>query len=89
MKILVSIIVILFLLGSSIIGDFNGLQAQDEKINSAYAQVDNQLKRRNDLIPNLVNVAKGYAKHESQVVLKLLKKHHRQMVNYLLHCQGY
>ena len=55
------------LLVSSIIGTYNGLQSQDEKVNSAYAQVDNQLKRRNDLIPNLVNVAKGYAKHESQV----------------------
>lgn len=67
MKYLVSIIVILFLLVSLIIGIYNGLQGQDEKVNSAYAQVDNQIKRRNDLIPNLVNVTKGYAKHESQV----------------------
>lgn len=67
MKYLVGIIIVLFLLASSIIGVYNGLQFQDEKVNSAYAQVDNQLKRRNDLIPNLVNIAKGYAKHESKV----------------------
>ena len=67
MKYLIGIIVFLFLLVSPIIGIYNGLQNQDEKVNSAYAQVDNQLKRRNDLIPNLVNVTKGYAKHESKV----------------------
>ena len=67
MKYLIGIIVFLFLLVSPVIGTYNGLQNQDEKVNSAYAQVDNQLKRRNDLIPNLVNVTKGYAKHESKV----------------------
>lgn len=67
MKYLVGLVVVLFLVCTPIIGTYNGLQQQDEKINSAYAQVDNQLKRRNDLIPNLVNVTKGYAKHESSV----------------------
>lgn len=71
MKYLIGIIVFLFLLVSPVIGTYNGLQSQDEKVNSAYAQVDNQLKRRNDLIPNLVNVTKGYAKHESKVFIDI------------------
>lgn len=71
MKYLVGLIVVVFLFGCSIIGTYNGLQQQDEKIASSYAQVDNQLKRRNDLIPNLVNVTKGYAKHENEVFTKI------------------
>ena len=68
---IVGLIVVVFLFGCSIIGTYNGLQQQDEKIASSYAQVDNQLKRRNDLIPNLVNVTKGYAKHENEVFTKI------------------
>ena len=71
MKYLVGLIVVVFLLCGSIVGTYNGLQSQDEKINEAYAQVDNQLKRRNDLIPNIVNVTKGYAKHENEVFTKV------------------
>lgn len=51
----------------SAIGTYNSLQVQDEKVNETFAQVDNQLKRRNDLIPNLVSVTKGYASHEKAV----------------------
>lgn len=51
----------------SFIGTFNNLQIMDESVTSNWAQVENQLKRRNDLIPNLVETVKGYAKHESTV----------------------
>ena len=42
--------------------------AMDEKTKSAWAQVENQLQRRFDLIPNLVNTVKGYAQHEDKVL---------------------
>lgn len=49
------------------IGTYNRLQVMDEQISANWAQVENQLKRRNDLIPNLVNTVKGYAAHEKEV----------------------
>ena len=45
----------------------NGLVRLDETINLAWAEVDNQLQRRSDLIPNFVNTVKGYAAHEEKV----------------------
>ena len=44
--------------------DYNRLVALREQIDAAWAQVENQLQRRNDLIPNLVEVTRGYAAHE-------------------------
>ena len=46
------------------IGIYNGLVALRNRYKNAFAQIDVQLKRRNDLIPNLVETAKGYMKHE-------------------------
>src|ERR1700754_3780352 len=46
---------------------YNKFVAQDEAINAQWAQVQNQLQRRNDLIPNLVETVKGYAAHEEGV----------------------
>jgi LemA protein len=46
---------------------YNKFTAQDEAINAQWAQVQNQLQRRNDLIPNLVETTKGYAQHEESV----------------------
>lgn len=47
---------------------YNALQAQDETINASWSEVINQYQRRADLVPNLVNVVKGYAEHEAQVL---------------------
>src|SRR3954466_1923769 len=46
---------------------YNKFVSQEESIKAQWAQVENQLQRRNDLIPNLVNTVKGYAAHETQV----------------------
>jgi len=56
----VVMVVILF----AIIGIYNGLVTYRNRYKNAYAQIDVQLKRRYDLIPNLVETAKGYLKHE-------------------------
>jgi LemA protein len=50
-----------------IINGYNGVIAMDENIKGRWAQVENQLKRRYDLIPNLVQTVKGYAKHEKEL----------------------
>lgn len=52
-------------------GTYNGLVRMDEGIKGAWAQVENQLQRRYDLIPNYVETVKGYAKHEKEVFLKV------------------
>ena len=61
------IILVSFLFFGSLIGSYNGLQVMDETVTSSWAQVENQLQRRNDLIPNLVNTVKGYASHEKEI----------------------
>ncbi len=46
---------------------YNSMVSMRENIDAAWAQVENQLQRRNDLIPNLVEVTKGYATHEKEI----------------------
>lgn len=47
---------------------YNTFQSQDEQIKASWAEVVNQYQRRADLVPNLVNVVKGYASHEKEVL---------------------
>lgn len=49
------------------VGQYNKVVSMDEQVKSQWAQVENQLKRRYDLIPNLVETVKGYAKHEREL----------------------
>ncbi|HVT35626.1 MAG TPA: LemA family protein [Nevskiaceae bacterium] len=51
-----------------LIGTYNGLVAARNGYKNAFAQIDVQLQRRNDLIPNLVETAKGYMKHERETL---------------------
>src|SRR5512143_2782960 len=48
-------------------GQYNQVISMDEQVKSQWAQVENHLKRRYDLIPNLVETVKGYAKHEREL----------------------
>jgi LemA protein len=50
---------------------YNTLQQQDEQVTAAWSEVVNQYQRRADLVPNLVNVVKGYASHEKEVLTQV------------------
>ncbi len=50
---------------------YNTLQSTDEAVNAAWSEVLNQYQRRADLVPNLVNVVKGYASHEKEVLTRV------------------
>jgi LemA protein len=52
---------------------YNGLVALRNRFKNAFAQIDVQLKRRYDLIPNLVEIAKGYMKHERETLEAVIK----------------
>jgi len=65
---LVVIAVIVLGLGFLLIGGYNGLVTLRNRYKNAFAQIDVQLKRRYDLIPNLVETAKGYMKHERETL---------------------
>ena len=47
---------------------YNALVPMDQQVKSSWSQVENQYQRRSDLIPNLVNVVKGYASHEKETL---------------------
>jgi LemA protein len=64
--IVVAVVVVVFFF--AVIGAYNGLVTSRNRYKNAFAQIDVQLKRRYDLIPNLVETAKGYLKHESQTL---------------------
>lgn len=66
-----SILAVIVIIGGSLIGAYNQLQQLDETVNSSWAQVENQLQRRSDLIPNLVNTVKGYASHEKGIFTEI------------------
>lgn len=71
---IVTIVVVLVIVGmmaSFFIGQYNKTVRLDEEVKQGWSEVENQLKRRYDLIPNLVETVKGYAKHEKEVFTRL------------------
>ena len=67
------IIVIVIIVILAIIRMYNNLVNLRNRVKNSYAQIDVQLKRRNDLIPNLVETVKGYAAHEKGVLEEVTK----------------
>ncbi len=67
------LVIILVVAAFFIIGVYNSLQTLKVRIKEAWSQIDVQLKRRVDLIPNLVETVKGYAKHEKEVFENVTK----------------
>jgi LemA protein len=65
---LIIILAILIILIFWIVGMYNGLVRLRNQVKNAWSQIDVQLKRRHDLIPNLVETAKGYMKHERETL---------------------
>jgi LemA protein len=73
MWIAIGFLVVLVLLALFAIGTYNGLVSRRNRYKNAYAQIDVQLKRRYDLIPNLVETVKGYMKHERETLEAVIK----------------
>src|SRR5947209_16875084 len=67
------IIVVIILIVLAAVATYNGLIQSRNRTDEAWAQIDVQLKRRYDLIPNLVNTVKGYAAHESETLEKVVQ----------------
>ena len=62
------IVVIILVLGATVVGIYNKLIALKNRYQNAFAQIEVQLKRRYDLIPNLVETVKGYMAHERETL---------------------
>ena len=71
MKKLIPVLAIVLIIAGIFGSTYNKLQVKDEDVNQAWAQVENTMQRRADLIPNLVETVKGYAKHEEDVFTKV------------------
>src|SRR5690625_2441604 len=67
------IVAIVVILGIFLITSYNSLVKYRNWVEESWSQIDVQLKRRHDLIPNLVNTVKGYAKHEKETLEKVIQ----------------
>src|SRR5690625_3056102 len=67
------IIAVLIIIGLYLIVTYNSLIKLRNWVQESWSQIDVQLKRRHDLIPNLVNTVKGYAKHEQETLEKVIQ----------------
>ena len=77
--VLIIILVVLALLVLYVIGMYNALIRRRNQVDNAWSQIDVQLKRRHDLIPNLVETAKGYMKHERETFEAITKARSQAM----------
>lgn len=65
---LIAVLVVVAIVISMGIGGYNSLVTINEETTGKWSQVENQLQRRNDLIPNLVNTVQGFANHEKSLI---------------------
>ena len=70
---LIITVVVIVLVAIWGISSYNGLVSMDENVSNQWANVETQYQRRSDLIPNLVNTVKGYAKHESETLESVMQ----------------
>ncbi|MDN4072802.1 LemA family protein [Fictibacillus terranigra] len=61
-------VIIIGIIGIWFAASYNGFVNKEEDVNQSYSQIETQLQRRVDLVPNLVNTVKGYASHEKKVL---------------------
>jgi len=73
MTALIVVLILLLIIIFWVIGTYNSLIAMRTEVQNAWAQIDVQLRRRYDLIPNLVETVKGYAAHERQTLEKVIQ----------------
>lgn len=79
MIILIVFVVILVIILLALIGNYNALIRLRNQVSNAWSQIDVQLKRRHDLIPNLVETAKGYMKHERETLSDITEARSKAM----------
>lgn len=77
--VLIIIVVVLVLVVLFVIGIYNALIRLRNQVDNAWSQIDVQLKRRHDLIPNLVETARGYMKHERETFESITKARSQAM----------
>jgi LemA protein len=76
---LIVVVAVIVLLALFVIGIYNALVRLRNQVDNAWSQIDVQLKRRHDLIPNLVETAKGYMKHERETFEAITKARSQAM----------
>jgi LemA protein len=79
MGILIGILVVIVLLVVFGVGAYNGLVSSRQQVGNAFSQIDVHLKRRYDLIPNLVETVKGYMAHEAGTLEKVVQARNMAM----------
>ena len=73
------VVVAVVLLIAIIAGIYNSLVKSNERVEEAWSDITVQLKRRSDLIPNLVETVKGYAKHETDAITQISEARAKMM----------
>ena len=70
---LIGLAIVIVVISIGFVSTYNIIISKHETVSAKWAQIENQLQRRNDLIPNLVNTVKGYAAHEKTVFEDITK----------------
>lgn len=65
------IVVVILIIGGSVIGTYNGLVTERQAVKTAFSDIDTNLQRRSDLIPNLVSTVKGFAEQEKTIMANI------------------
>ena len=73
----IALLAVLAVIAVAVIGIYNGLVRLNVQAGNAWADIDVQLKRRSDLIPNVVETVKGYASHERQTLEAVINARNR------------